>query len=63
MDNHDSHVSIETVQAALDNEIVLAGLPTHTTHILQPLDVKVRYLNLQNIILCALLLYVQNMIY
>ena len=46
MDNHDSHVSIETVQAALDNEMVLVGLPAHTTHILQPLDVKVRCLNL-----------------
>jgi len=41
LDNHDSHVTAEVVQAALDNGVVLLGLPSHTTHLLQPLDVKV----------------------
>ena len=41
MDNHDSHVSIPTIQAAIENDIVLLGLPGNTTHFLQPLDVKV----------------------
>ncbi|XP_053400930.1 uncharacterized protein LOC128557557 [Mercenaria mercenaria] len=41
MDNHNSHVSVNTVKDAIDNDIVLVGLPGNTTHILQPLDVKV----------------------
>jgi len=41
MDNHDSHVSISTVEAARANGVILVGLPGHTTHLLQPLDVKV----------------------
>ncbi|WAR28587.1 hypothetical protein MAR_014291 [Mya arenaria] len=41
MDNHGSHVSINTVKAAIENDVVLMGFPGQTTHILQPLDVKV----------------------
>ena len=41
MDNHISHVSIQTIEAAIENDILLVGFPGHTTHILQPLDVKV----------------------
>jgi hypothetical protein len=41
MDNHDSHISKGIVEAAIENDVVLVGLPSHTTHILQPLDVHV----------------------
>jgi len=34
-------VTTEMVDAAIDNGVVLIGLPSHTTHLLQPLDVKV----------------------
>ncbi|XP_033747537.1 uncharacterized protein LOC117332656 [Pecten maximus] len=39
MDNHESHLSIETIKLARENHIELLCLPPHTTHILQPLDV------------------------
>ena len=38
-DGHSSHVSIELVELARENNIYLLGLPSHTSHILQPLDV------------------------
>ena len=41
MDNHDSHISLPVVEAARQEDIVLVGLPSHTTHILQPLDVHI----------------------
>ncbi|XP_052783979.1 uncharacterized protein LOC128219880 [Mya arenaria] len=41
MDNHDSHISLPLIQAARANDIVLVGLPSHTTHLLQPLDVHI----------------------
>ncbi|WAQ96170.1 hypothetical protein MAR_028860 [Mya arenaria] len=41
MDNHDSHISLSLIQAARANDIVLVGLPSHTTHLLQPLDVHI----------------------
>ncbi|WAR19054.1 POGZ-like protein, partial [Mya arenaria] len=41
MDNHDSHVSISTLDAAIANGVILVSLPGHTTHLLQPLEVKV----------------------
>ncbi|XP_060557384.1 uncharacterized protein LOC132717830 [Ruditapes philippinarum] len=41
MDNCDAHISGEVVKTAIANDVVLVGLPGHTTHILQPLDVKV----------------------
>ena len=41
MDGHSSHVSIEVIQLARDNGVHLLCLPSHTTHILQPLDVGV----------------------
>jgi hypothetical protein len=37
--NHESHISIEVIQLARANRIELLGIPAHTTHILQPLDV------------------------
>ncbi|XP_060575632.1 uncharacterized protein LOC132733064 [Ruditapes philippinarum] len=41
MDNCDAHISGEVVKTAIANDVVLVGLPGHTTHILQPLDVKI----------------------
>ena len=38
-DEHSSHVSIELVELARENNIYLLCLPSHTSHILQPLDV------------------------
>ena len=41
MDGHGTHMSIELIELAQSNEIHLLCLPSHTTHILQPLDVGV----------------------
>ena len=41
MDGHGSHVSIDVIELARANDIHLLCLPSHTTHILQPLDVGV----------------------
>ena len=38
-DGHNSHISFEMAQAAVENNIHLLCLPPHTTHALQPLDV------------------------
>jgi len=39
MDNHHSHTfNMEFLQLVKDNNIVVFGLPSHTSHILQPLD-------------------------
>ena len=39
MDNHHSHMfNVEFLQLLKDNNIVVFGLPSHTSHILQPLD-------------------------
>ena len=40
-DGHVSHLSIELIDLANLNNIVLIRLPAHTTHLLQPLDVSV----------------------
>ena len=37
-DNHDSHISIETIDLANDNGVTLLTLPPHCSHKLQPLD-------------------------
>ena len=39
IDGHYSHVSLELIKLARDNNIHLLCLPPNTTHILQPLDV------------------------
>lgn len=39
VDGHSSHVSIEFIDYACGNRIILVCLPSHTTHLLQPLDV------------------------
>ena len=40
-DGHLSHISLETVEKAVENNIHIILLPSHTTHFLQPLDVGV----------------------
>ena len=41
MDGHGTHMSIELIELARSSGIHLLCLPSHTTHILQPLDVGV----------------------
>ncbi|XP_030758016.1 uncharacterized protein LOC115883747 [Sitophilus oryzae] len=38
MDNHISHISIEAIKLARENNVCLLTLPPHTSHKLQPLD-------------------------
>lgn len=38
MNNHETHTSIEIIEKAVDNCIVLLTLPPHTSDNLQPLD-------------------------
>ena len=40
-DGHHSHISLELIELARENNIHLLCLPPHTTHLLQPLDVGV----------------------
>jgi len=39
LDGHCSHINLEFCQYAIDNNIELLCFPSHTTHLLQPLDV------------------------
>ena len=39
MDNHPAHISIDVIQLALKNQVILLCLPSHSKHALQPLDV------------------------
>ena len=41
MDGHGSHVTVDLIELARENSIHLLCLPSHTSHILQPLDVGV----------------------
>ena len=41
VDGHASHMSIEAIEFAKSNDIHVLCLPSHTTHILQPLDIGV----------------------
>ena len=41
LDEHGSHITIEVIEYARLNEMHLLCLPSHTSHILQPLDVGV----------------------
>lgn len=41
LDNHESHISIETIQYAKNNGVVMVTFPPHCSHRLQPLDVGV----------------------
>jgi hypothetical protein len=39
LDNFSGHVHPSTLQVAKDNHVIMVGLPPHSTHITQPLDV------------------------
>lgn len=39
VDGHSSHLSVEIVEFCLNHDIDLLCLPSHSTHLLQPLDV------------------------
>nr|XP_034304356.1 uncharacterized protein LOC117681905 [Crassostrea gigas] len=41
MDNHNSHTTLDLIECPRENQVELLGLPPHTTHILQPLDVSI----------------------
>lgn len=41
LDNHSSHLHVETLNLAKDNGIVMLSFPPHCSHKLQPLDVSV----------------------
>ncbi|XP_069673708.1 uncharacterized protein [Periplaneta americana] len=43
MDNHDSHISVGSLEKATQNGIVMLTLPPHCSHRMQPLDVSVFY--------------------
>ena len=38
MDNHDSHISVEVINFAKDNGVVLLTFPPQCSHRMQPLD-------------------------
>ncbi len=41
MDGHNSHISLRIIDAAIENNIHILCLPSHSSHLLQPLDVGV----------------------
>ena len=41
VDGHANHITIDVIDLARENQIILFCLPPHTTHALQPLDVSV----------------------
>ena len=41
VDGHASHVNLDVIDLACENDVILFCLPPHTTHALQPLDVSV----------------------
>lgn len=41
LDNHESHVSIDVINKAKDNGVIMLTFPPHCSHRLQPLDVSV----------------------
>ena len=41
LDNHESHISLQTIDLAKENGIVLFTIPPHASHQLQPLDCAV----------------------
>ncbi|CAF4516894.1 unnamed protein product [Rotaria sp. Silwood2] len=38
VDGHGSHFSVDTLQLAIQNQIIIVCLPSNATHLLQPLD-------------------------
>ena len=41
MDNHESHVTLETIDVARENGLVILSFPPHCSHRMQPLDVSI----------------------
>ncbi|XP_047135434.1 uncharacterized protein LOC124812622 [Hydra vulgaris] len=41
LDNHESHMSINFIDLASDNGVIVLTIPPHTSHKLQPLDITV----------------------
>jgi len=41
IDDHASHITTQVIDYCVSQKIILLCLPTHTTHLLQPLDVEV----------------------
>lgn len=41
LDNHTSHLSVESIDLALENGVTMLSFPPHCSHRLQPLDVSV----------------------
>jgi hypothetical protein len=41
LDGHVLHVSLKLIDLAVANDVILYRLPSHSTHILQPLDVSI----------------------
>ena len=41
LDGHGSHITIDVIEFARSNNVHLLCLPSHTSHILQPLDIGV----------------------
>ena len=41
LDNHETHMSIEFINLAAENGVVVITIPPHTSHKLQPLDISV----------------------
>ncbi|XP_078589556.1 uncharacterized protein LOC144869927 [Branchiostoma floridae x Branchiostoma japonicum] len=40
LDQHSTHVTTEAIDFAIKNDIILMGLPPHSSHFLQPLDAQ-----------------------
>lgn len=40
-DGHSTHISVEVLEAAIENNITILKLPPHSSHLLQPLDLSV----------------------
>lgn len=40
-DGHSSHTSLKLVEDALENQVIILKLPSHTSHLLQPMDLTV----------------------
>ena len=41
LDNHETHLSIDFIDIAVENGVVLLTIPPHTSHKLQPLDISI----------------------
>ncbi|XP_065674145.1 uncharacterized protein LOC136091088 [Hydra vulgaris] len=41
LDNHETHMSINFINLASDNDVIVLTIPPHTSHKLQPLDIAV----------------------